>query len=62
MLLLFSIINVYLNSSTIIRFAAPPPQLRGALAANPHLQKVSKLYQGHIIGPESFAGDGKGTI
>ena len=43
-----------------IRFESPP-KLKGPLSQNKKLQAVEKLFEGLLIGPESFASGENGT-
>ncbi|GFO21761.1 adipocyte plasma membrane-associated protein [Plakobranchus ocellatus] len=62
---LAAVLAIYLIPSPIdpepIRLSEELPVLKGPLTVNRHLQKVVKLFEGNILGPESFAAapDGK---
>ncbi|XP_077400721.1 LOW QUALITY PROTEIN: adipocyte plasma membrane-associated protein [Vanacampus margaritifer] len=65
-LLLAVAIGLYLLPSPIDPkphvLPGPPPALEGPLAANTHLQKGRRLFDGKLRGPESFAADEEGNV
>ncbi|KAL3853839.1 hypothetical protein ACJMK2_017340 [Sinanodonta woodiana] len=44
------------------RFPSPIPKLTGPLEVNQLLQRTKRAFEGSIVGPESFAIDGNGTV
>lgn len=64
---LFDIHTVAFRTAPIIlylfcSFHDGPPKLEGVLQVNHKLQKVKKLFQDEIIGPESYTIDSNGVI
>ncbi|RUS84882.1 hypothetical protein EGW08_007351 [Elysia chlorotica] len=61
-----AVLTIYLIPSPIspkpVRLSDHLPVLEGPLAANRNLQKVTKLFEGQILGPESFAAGHDGSI
>ncbi|XP_059150785.1 adipocyte plasma membrane-associated protein-like [Physella acuta] len=45
-----------------VELGGPLPDLVGPLEVNTHLQKIRKLFQGQLLGPESFAAGHDGSI
>ncbi|GFR58386.1 adipocyte plasma membrane-associated protein [Elysia marginata] len=48
--------------SSLTRISQHLPVLEGALTVNRHLQKMTKLFEGEILGPESFAAGPDGSV
>ncbi|XP_046359290.2 adipocyte plasma membrane-associated protein-like isoform X1 [Haliotis rufescens] len=63
---LVAMVTLYLLPSPIdpkpYVFNCSIPRLEGSLRPNSHLQRVTRLFEGQIVGPESFAVNKDGTI
>ncbi|ESO83595.1 hypothetical protein LOTGIDRAFT_197037 [Lottia gigantea] len=64
--LLIAVVIVYFIPSPIdpkpFLYKHPLPQLKGPLAVNQALERVDKLFENQVIGPESFTADQNGFV